>query len=59
MPGLEMRRRYPIVLLLPVHGGGWAVRPWHTRRRQRAQCANLYASYVLTKQNPSGALIRR
>jgi len=59
LPGLEMRRRYPIVLLLPVHGGGWAVRPWHTRRRQRAQCANLYASYVLTKQNPSGALIRR
>jgi len=59
LPGLEMRRRYPIVLLLPVPGGGWAARPWHTHPWQRAQCANLHASYVLTKQNPSGALIRR
>lgn len=58
IPNLEMRRRYPIVLMLPAPGGGWTVRPWHTRRRQRAQCADLHAAYVLTKQNPSGALIR-
>jgi len=54
----EMRRRRAIVVLLPVSPGGWAVLPWHTRRRLRAQCASLRAAYVLTKQNPSGVLIR-
>jgi len=58
LPSAEMRRRYPIVLFGTVAPGGWAIRPWHTRRAQRAQCANLHAAYVLTLQNPSGALIR-
>ena len=58
IPQLEMRRRYPIVLMLPVSPGGWAVLPWHTRRRQRAQCADLHAKYVLTTTHPSGVLIR-
>jgi hypothetical protein len=58
IPQLEMRRRYPIVLMLPVSPGGWAVLPWHTRRRQRAQCADLHARYVLTTTHPSGVLIR-
>jgi hypothetical protein len=56
-PDVEMRRKHPIVLLLPVPAGGWKVRPWHTRRRQRAQCAGVHAAYVFTKQNPSGLLI--
>ncbi|MGA2926760.1 MAG: hypothetical protein ABSG43_12320 [Solirubrobacteraceae bacterium] len=58
LPGVEMRRKYPIVLLLPVSPGGWSVRPWHTLRTQRRQCSRLDASYVLTKQHPSGALRR-
>jgi len=58
LPGVEMRRRYPIVLLLPVSAGGWSVRPWHTRRQQRGQCSDLRASYVLTKQHPTGVLVR-
>jgi hypothetical protein len=58
LPSIEMRHRYPIVLMLPVSPGGWAVRPWHTRHRQRAQCAGLHASYVLTKTHPSGVLLR-
>lgn len=57
LPNIEVRRRYPIVLMLPVPAGGWTVQPWHTRRRQRARCAGLHAAYLLTKQNPSGALI--
>ena len=56
LPGLEQRRKYPIVLFATVSPGGWSVTPWHTRRAQRAECSNLRASYVLTKQNPSGAL---
>jgi len=58
LPSAEIRRGYPIVLFASVAPGGWAVRPWHTRRAQRAQCSDLHAAYVLTKQNPSGALIR-
>jgi hypothetical protein len=56
LPPLEMRRRYPIVLLLPVSPGGWSVRPWHTPRFLLSRCSGLRASYVLTKQNPSGVL---
>jgi hypothetical protein len=59
LPSAEMRRRYPIVLLLPVPPGGWAVQPWHTHRSQRRQCSPLRAAYVLTKRHPSGVLIRR
>jgi hypothetical protein len=51
------RRRHPIVLLLPVLPGGWAVRPWHTHPRLRARCASLHVSYVLTSRHPSGELI--
>ncbi|MBV9326356.1 MAG: hypothetical protein JO352_21540 [Chloroflexi bacterium] len=58
IPNLEKRHRYPIVLLMPVPSGGWAVQPWHTRRRQRAACSDLHATYVLTKQHPGGVLIR-
>jgi hypothetical protein len=57
LPNVEMRRRYPIVLFLPVSPGGWAVRPWHARRSQRTACSSLRASYRLTKRNPSGAVI--
>jgi len=56
LPPVEMRRRHPIVLLLPVSPGGWSVRPWHTSPSQLGRCAGLRASYVLSKQNPSGAL---
>ena len=59
LPGAEMRRRYPIVVFGTVSPGGWTARPWHTRRFQRTQCSDLNAAYVLTKRNPSGALIRR
>jgi hypothetical protein len=58
LPGVEKRRRYPIVLFATVSPGGWAVRPYHTRRRQRAACSNLHAAYLLTPRHPSGALIR-
>lgn len=56
LPGLEKQRRYPIVLFATVAPGGWSVQPWHTRRSQRSLCAGLRASYVLTKQDPSGVL---
>jgi len=56
LPGLEKRRRYPTVLLLPVSPGGWTVRPWHTLRSRLSRCTRLRASYVLSKQNPSGVL---
>jgi hypothetical protein len=58
IPSLEKRQRYPIVLVLPVAPGGWSVQPWHTRRAQRAACASLHASYVLTRRHPAGTLIR-
>ncbi len=58
IPNLEKRRRHAIVLMLPAPQGGWTVQPWHTRRRKRVQCRRLHASYLLTTQNPSGALIR-
>ncbi len=58
LPGIEMRKKYPIVLMLPVSPGGWSVRPWHARPQQRGQCSGLRAAYVLTKQHPSGVLIR-
>jgi hypothetical protein len=56
LPPLEMRRRHPIVLLLPVSPGGWSVRPWHTLRSRLGRCSVLHASYVLSRQNPSGML---
>jgi hypothetical protein len=56
LPGQEKRRRYPIVLFGTVSPGGWSVLPWHTRRSERGLCSGLRASYVLTKQNPSGTL---
>jgi hypothetical protein len=56
LPPLEMRQRYPIVLLLPVSPGGWSVRPWHTGRSRLSRCSGLRASYVLSKQNSSGVL---
>ncbi|MFZ0089339.1 MAG: hypothetical protein WAL63_07535 [Solirubrobacteraceae bacterium] len=59
LPNLEKRRRYPIVLFATVSPGGWSVRPWHTHRSQRAQCSDLHAAYVLTKQHPSGTLTHR
>jgi hypothetical protein len=52
------RRRHPIVLLLPVPPGGWAVQPLHTGRLLRTRCRTLHSEYVLTKQHPSGVLIR-
>jgi hypothetical protein len=58
LPNVELRKRYPIVLFATVSPGGWAVRPAHTHRLRRTECAGLRAAYVLTKQNPSGALIR-
>jgi hypothetical protein len=57
IPNRAMRQKHPIVLLLPVPGGGWMVRPWHTQPRQRAECSGLHAAYLLTKQNPAGVLI--
>ena len=57
-PGFERHRRYPIVSFYPVPTGGWLVRPWHTRRVDRARCARLRASYLVTGQHPSGALTR-
>ena len=58
MPNKEIRRRrHPIVLLLPVLPGGWAVSPLHTYPHLHARCASLHASYVLTKQHPSGELL--
>ena len=58
VPSKEIRRRrHPIVLLLPVLPGGWAVSPWHTYPHLHARCASLHASYVLTKQHPSGELL--
>ncbi len=58
LPGAEMRKKYPIVLMSPVSPGGWSVRPWHTRLQQRGKCSGLRAAYVLTKRHPSGVLIR-
>jgi hypothetical protein len=58
LPGVEMRKKHPIVLFEPVSQGGWTVQPWHTHRAQHAQCSGLHAAYVLTKQHPSGTLIR-
>jgi hypothetical protein len=59
LPQHELRRRrHPIVLLLPVQPGGWVVQPWHIRHRRRPQCERLHAAFVLTKQHPSGVLIR-
>ena len=58
VPNKEIRRRkHPIVLLLPVLPGGWAVRAWHTYPHLHARCASLHASYVLTEQHPSGELL--
>ncbi|MGO9958639.1 MAG: hypothetical protein ACLP50_22185 [Solirubrobacteraceae bacterium] len=57
-PGHEKRRRYPIVLILPLPGGGWSVQPWHTRRAQRSECRDLRAAYVVTPRDPSGVLVR-
>ncbi len=57
-PSFEMRRRYPIVAFLPVAPGGWLVLPHHTRRSQSRACARLRAAWLLTKQRPSGVLIR-
>jgi hypothetical protein len=57
IPNRELRQKHPIVLLLPVPAGGWTVRPWHSQPRQRKACSDLHAAYVLTKQNPAGALI--
>jgi hypothetical protein len=56
LPRQEMRRRYPIVLFGTLSPGGWSVRPWHTQPSQRSLCSDLRASYVLTKQHPSGTL---
>jgi hypothetical protein len=42
----------PKVLFRPVSGGGWSVKPWHTRPSQVARCAGLNATYT-----GSGALI--
>ena len=58
VPSKEIRRRrHPIVLFLPVLPGGWAVRRWHTLPHLRPLCASLHASYVLTKQHPTGELL--
>jgi hypothetical protein len=42
----------PKVLFHPLGGGGWSVKPWHTRPSQVARCAGLNATYT-----SSGALI--
>jgi hypothetical protein len=36
----------PKVLFHPLAGGGWSVRPWHTRPGQVARCAGLNATYT-------------
>jgi hypothetical protein len=43
----------PKVLFKPLSGGGWAVRPWHTRPSQLARCRGLAADYA------GGVLIHR
>lgn len=43
----------PKVLFKPLSGGGWAVRPWHTRPSQVARCKALNADYA------GGVLIHR
>lgn len=58
IPRVEKRRRYPIVLFFPVSTGGWIVQPWHLHHQTRAVCSRLNAEYVLTRQHPSGTLIR-
>lgn len=44
----------PKVLFTPLAGGGWGVRPWHTRPSQVAACRGLNALYV---PRPSGGLL--
>ena len=51
--------RIPKVLFYPLSGGGWKVRPWHTRPSQAARCRNLRASYVVTRGHPGGVLLHR
>jgi hypothetical protein len=59
VPAKELRRRHhPIVLFTPGLTGGWTVRPVHTRRAQRSQCARLQAVYMPTPSHPAGSLIR-
>lgn len=56
-PGREIRSGSPIVVFMPVSGGGWQVRPWHTPSAQRVSCSNLQASYLITGRHPSGTLV--
>jgi hypothetical protein len=49
----------PKVLFYPVTGGGWKVRPHHTRPDQVARCRGLLASYVVTRGHPGGVLLHR
>jgi hypothetical protein len=58
-PARAIRRGRPIVVVTPVSTGGWRVRPWHTSPQQRARCAGLDATYLITKQAPAGTLIHR
>jgi len=42
-PGREIRSGSPIVVFMPVSGGGWQVRPWHTPSAQRVSCSAAFA----------------
>jgi hypothetical protein len=45
--GAELRNpRLAKVLFTPLTRGGWAIRPWHTRRAQVARCRGLHAVYA-------------
>jgi hypothetical protein len=57
-PAIERRRRYPIVMFSPVTTGGWIIKPSRLHHHNRARCSTLKAQYVITKQHPSGTLIR-
>jgi hypothetical protein len=59
LPGLEKHRGYPIVVFTPRGEGGWRVEPWHTRPALRASCRGLRSTYLITRQEPGGLLLRR
>ena len=57
-PKFELRQKYPIVMLTPLHSG-WSAFPWHTAANLRQRCANLNANWIYTTQHPGGVLVPR
>jgi hypothetical protein len=55
-PNFELRQKYPIVMIQPLHSG-WKVFPWHTAPKMVAACANLNASWIYTSHHPDGVLV--